>query len=163
MIYRKIFCLKCFIFNSNRIWGHRGLAGRNKNLGNRISWKTLRVERSRWNLMGRISTSSRCGIDIIGTDPLFQGSWRDFQCFGEFGASGCARMMKIGWRVRDLHKMTWLQSFTRFDHLVGLRERRNWKKNEVFLSYEWVIGPFWSLIFRRISWLRALILNPDLI
>ena len=28
------------------------------------------------------------------------------QCFGEFGASGRARTMKIGRRVRELHKLT---------------------------------------------------------
>ena len=28
------------------------------------------------------------------------------QCFCKFGASGCARMMKIDRRVRDLHKLT---------------------------------------------------------
>ena len=30
----------------------------------------------------------------------------DFKCFGEFDASGRARMMRIGRRVRDLHKLT---------------------------------------------------------
>ena len=29
------------------------------------------------------------------------------QCFGEFGASGRARTMEIGRRVRELHKLTW--------------------------------------------------------
>ena len=70
------------------------------NLGKRLEW------RDRENLMGRISTSSRYVIDIIGTDPLFGGVGGDFQCFGEFGASGRARTMKIGRRVRDLHKLT---------------------------------------------------------
>ena len=53
--------------------------------------------------MGRISASSRYVIDITGADPL---SLREFQCFGEFGASGRARTMKIGRRVTDLHKLT---------------------------------------------------------
>ena len=57
--------------------------------------------------MGRISTSSRYVIDIIGMDPLSLGlSWGDCQCFGEFVASGRARTMKIGRHVRDLHKLT---------------------------------------------------------
>ena len=29
------------------------------------------------------------------------------QWFGEFGASGRAKTMKIGRRVKELHKMTW--------------------------------------------------------
>ena len=57
--------------------------------------------------MGTISTSSRYVIDIIGTGLLSLGDLGgDFQCFGEFGASGRARMMKIGRHVRDLHKLT---------------------------------------------------------
>ena len=46
--------------------------------------------------MGRISISISLGE---------LGGW-DFQCFGEFGASGRARTMKIGRRVRDLHQLT---------------------------------------------------------
>ena len=38
--------------------------------GNLKSWKTLRVEGSGLNLMGKISTSPRYMIGIIGTDPL---------------------------------------------------------------------------------------------
>jgi len=53
--------------------------------------------------MGKISTSSRYIIDITGLDPLSLG---DFQCFGDFGASGCARTIKIGSRVRYLDKLT---------------------------------------------------------
>ena len=57
--------------------------------------------------MGRISTSSRYVIDIIGMDSLCLG-WLggDFQCFGEFGASGHAGTMKIGRCVKKLHKLT---------------------------------------------------------
>ena len=57
--------------------------------------------------MGKINTSARYMIDINGTDPLslveLEGG---VQCFGEFGASGRARAMKIGGRVRELHKLT---------------------------------------------------------
>ena len=53
--------------------GHRDLEGRNINLGNQKSCKTLRVERSGWNLMGRIGTNYRYVIDIIGTDPFSLG------------------------------------------------------------------------------------------
>ena len=57
--------------------------------------------------MGRISTSSRYVIVIFGTDPLSLGELGgEFQCFGEFGASERARTMKIGMRVRNLHKLT---------------------------------------------------------
>ena len=46
-------------------------------------------------------------IDIIGLDPLSLGDLGGgVQCFGEFGASGRARTMKIGRRVRELYKLT---------------------------------------------------------
>ena len=41
--------------------------------GNLESWKTLRVEGSRWNLVGKITTSPRYVIDITVTDPLSMG------------------------------------------------------------------------------------------
>ena len=46
-------------------------------------------------------------IDITGLDPLFFFGVRgNVHCFGEFGASGRARTMKIGRRVSGLHKLT---------------------------------------------------------
>ena len=57
--------------------------------------------------MGRISTGSRYVIDITGLDPLsLRKMGEGFQCFGEFGASGRARTMKICSCVRDLHTLT---------------------------------------------------------
>ena len=59
--------------------------------------------------MGRISASHRYVIEITGQDPLSLGElggWRGFHYFGEFGASRRAKTMKIGRRVRDLHKLT---------------------------------------------------------
>ena len=57
--------------------------------------------------MGIISKGRRYVIDATELDPL---SLRELgggvQCFGEFGASGRARTMKIGRRVRELHKLT---------------------------------------------------------
>ena len=45
--------------------------------------------------------------DVTGLDPLSLGELDSgVLCFGEFGASGRARMMKIGRRVRELHKLT---------------------------------------------------------
>ena len=45
-------------------------------------------------------------IDVTRLDPLSLGKLGDgVQCFGEFGASGRARRMKIGRRVRELHKL----------------------------------------------------------
>ena len=42
-------------------------------------------------------------IDVTGLDPLLLVELGDgVQCFGEFGASGHARTMKIGRRVREL-------------------------------------------------------------
>ena len=46
-------------------------------------------------------------IDVTGLDPLSLGELGGgVQCFGEFGASGRARTMKIGRRVRELYKLT---------------------------------------------------------
>ena len=57
--------------------------------------------------MGRISKCRRYLIDVNVLDPLSLGELGDgVQCFGEFGASGRARTMKIGRRVRELHKLT---------------------------------------------------------
>ena len=57
--------------------------------------------------MGRIIKCRRYAIDVTVLDLL---SLRELgggvQCFGEFGASGRARTMKIGRRVRELHKLT---------------------------------------------------------
>ena len=57
--------------------------------------------------MGRISKCRRYVIDVTGLDPLFLGELGCVvQCFGEFGASGRARTMKMGRRVRELHNLT---------------------------------------------------------
>ena len=46
-------------------------------------------------------------LDITRLDPLSLGELDGgVQFFGEFGASGRARTMKIGRRVRELHKLT---------------------------------------------------------
>ena len=46
-------------------------------------------------------------IDVTGLDPLCLGELGvGAQCFGELGASERARTMKIGRRVRELHKLT---------------------------------------------------------
>ena len=58
------------------IRGHRGWRGGNRNLGNQKSRKTLRVERSGWNLKARINTSFRYVIYIIGPDSLSLGELR---------------------------------------------------------------------------------------
>ena len=50
---------------------------------------------------------SRYVIDVTGLDPLSLGELGGgVQCFGEFGASGRVRTMKIGRRVRELRKLT---------------------------------------------------------
>ena len=73
--------------------GTKGVEGETGNLGNYKSWKTLRVERSGWNLVGRISTCRRYVIDVTGLDPLSLGELGGgVQCFGEFGASERARI-----------------------------------------------------------------------
>ena len=57
--------------------------------------------------MDRISKCLRYVIDVTLLDlPSLGelGGW--VQCFGEFGASGRARTMKIGRRVRKLLRLT---------------------------------------------------------
>ena len=56
--------------------------------------------------MGRISECHRYVIDVTALNPLSLGELVGIQCFGEFGASACARTMKIGRVVRDLQKLT---------------------------------------------------------
>ena len=47
-------------------------------------------------------------IDVTGLDPLSLGELGvGVQYFGEFGDSGRTKTMKIGRRVRELHKLTW--------------------------------------------------------
>ena len=46
-------------------------------------------------------------IDVTGLDLLSLGELGGWvQCFGEFGAFGRARTMKISRRVRELYKLT---------------------------------------------------------
>ena len=57
--------------------------------------------------MGNTYKCRKYVTDVTGLDPLSLGELDDgVQCFGEFGASGRARTMKIGRRVRELYKWT---------------------------------------------------------
>ena len=57
--------------------------------------------------MGRISKCRRYVIDVTVLDSLSLGELGGgVQCFGEFGASGRARTMKISRRVKNLYKLT---------------------------------------------------------
>ena len=57
--------------------------------------------------MDRISKCRRYVIDVTVLDSLSLGELGGgVQCLGEFGASGRAKTMKIGRRVRELHKLT---------------------------------------------------------
>ena len=57
--------------------------------------------------MDRIRKCHRYVIDVTVLYSLSFGNWGgEVQCFGEFGASGRARTMKIGRRVKELHKLT---------------------------------------------------------
>ena len=57
--------------------------------------------------MGKMSKCCRYVIDVTGLDPLsLVELGAGVQCFGEFGASGRSRTMKIGGHVRELHKLT---------------------------------------------------------
>ena len=47
--------------------------------GNLKSWKTLGVEGSGSNLVGKISRSLRYMIEIIGTDLICLGTWGEGQ------------------------------------------------------------------------------------
>ena len=57
--------------------------------------------------MDRISKCRIYVLDLTVLHSLSLGESRgQVQCFGEFGASGRARTIKIGRRVRELHKLT---------------------------------------------------------
>ena len=63
-------------------------------------------------------------IDVTGLVTLSLGELGGrVQCFGEFGASGRVRTIKIGRRVRELHRTRELSGsikfFPRFDHVGG--------------------------------------------
>jgi len=79
--------------------------------------------------MGKISTSSRYIIDITGLDPLSLG---DFQCFGDFGASGCARTIKIGSRVRYLDFFDLITVVSPIRPSMGLEREEKLKKIRYF-------------------------------
>ena len=71
--------------------------------------------------------------DVTGLDLLFLGELDGgVQCFGEFGASGRARTVKISSRVRELYKLTWYSRFPRSKHLGGWRERKKLEKLRYF-------------------------------
>ena len=56
--------------------------------------------------MGRIRKCPRYVIDVTIVDSLSLGELGGgVTCFGEFGACGRARTMKIGRRIRELHKL----------------------------------------------------------
>ena len=57
--------------------------------------------------MVRASKCCRYVIDVTVLDLLSLGELGGgVNCFGEFGASGRARTIKIGRHVRELHKLT---------------------------------------------------------
>ena len=82
LIFRRNSCFRAPILNPDQIWWHwrgGGVGG-----GNPKSRKTLRVERSGWNLVGRIRKCRRYVIDVTRLDPLCLGKLgRGVQCFGE--------------------------------------------------------------------------------
>ena len=58
--------------------------------------------------MDRISKYRRYVIALTVLGSLSFGELGGgVQCFGEFGGSGRTKTMKIGRRVRELHKLTW--------------------------------------------------------
>ena len=85
MIFRRNSCLRALISNPDQICLEgiqSDLEGKTGNLGNAYKCR-------------------RYVIDVTRLDPLSLGELGGgFQCFGEFGACGRARTMKIGRRVR---------------------------------------------------------------
>ena len=59
---------------------------------------------------GNLENAYKCRryvIEVTRLNPISLGELgAGGPCFGEFGASGRARTMKIGRRVRELHKLT---------------------------------------------------------
>ena len=90
--------------------------------------------------MGRTSKCRRYVIDLTGLDPLSLGELgAGVQCFGEFGASVHARTTSIGMPVRACTNLLDKVSFP--DSTIwGAEGRGKIRKNEAFLTYEWVIG-----------------------
>ena len=129
-----------------------GVGGEAGNLG-----KTLKVERLGWNMVDRISKCRRYVIDVTILDPL---SLR--------GSSALASLVLLDvlgrWKLVGVSG-TWSNWLDKFDFLVptiwDAEGRGNIRKKDVFLTYEWMIGSKWILIYRRTSRLRALTLNPD--
>ena len=76
------------------------------------SWKTLGVEESRWSLVVRIIKFPWYVIDVIVLDFLQLEDLGGVQWFGEFGASGRVRTMKIGRRVREPARIDLIKSFS---------------------------------------------------
>ena len=80
-------------------------------------------------------------INLTGLDPLSLGELGgEIQCFGEFGASGRAKTMKIDRCV--LGSCTnWGDKVVFPDSTIwGAEGRGKIRKNEIFLTYKWVIG-----------------------
>ena len=104
------------------------------------SWKTLRVEESGWRSVDRISKCLWYVIGVTVLDSLSLGELEGWvQWFGEFCASGRARTMKIGRRVRELHK-GFYKVVSPDPSIWGTKGRGIIRKNEAFVTYEWVIG-----------------------
>ena len=81
--------------------------------------------------MNRIRKCRIYVIDVTGLDPLSLGELGGgVQCFGEFGASGRARIMKIGTRVRDLHKL--IKAFSPVRPSVRLKGEEKLEKTRHF-------------------------------
>ena len=58
-------------------------------------------------ILGNAYKCHRYMIDVTRLDPLSLGELGGgVQCFSEFGASGCAKTMKISRFVRELYKLT---------------------------------------------------------
>ena len=80
-------------------------------------------------------------IGVTGLDPLSLAELGgEVQCFGKFGASGRARTIKIGRRVRELNR-NWLDKDVLPDSTIwGAEGRGRIGKIEIFFTYEGVIG-----------------------
>ena len=83
-----------------KLWEVKGETG---DLGKRLQWRDR--DKTWWEEYAQVLIyvieHNRTGSALFGG-----GGGEGFKCFGEFGASGRAKTMKIGRRVRYLHKLT---------------------------------------------------------
>ena len=125
-------------------FGGGGLGG-----GNLKSWKTLRLEGSGWNLLGKISTSSRYVSDVTRTDLLCLGEWggrvnsEKLEKWGIFNSrKGDQILMKFYIQKDHVLQSSYLKSRPDPVTLGGIwggnrKSWKTWKSRYLYLTNGW--------------------------